>query len=61
MKQSVSTALAVAAMAKLGIVHPPAGASAMIFASGGNYSWTNLASLVIGNIVRTQSFSSFMH
>lgn len=56
MKQSLSTALAVACMAKLGVVHPPAGASAMIFSSGGNYSWTNLASLIIGNIVRMTQY-----
>jgi CBS-domain-containing membrane protein len=52
MKQSLSTALAVAAMAKLGVVHPPAGAAALIFASGGNFTWTNLATMLVGNVVR---------
>jgi CBS-domain-containing membrane protein len=51
MKQSLSTALAVAAMAKLGVVHPPAGAAALIFASGDNFTWTNLASMLVGNVV----------
>jgi CBS-domain-containing membrane protein len=43
--------LAVAAMAKLGVVHPPAGASAMIFASESRLGWTNLVSLLLGNVV----------
>lgn len=50
MKQSLGTALAVAAMAKMGLTHPPGGAAALIFASG-NYGWGNMAFMLVGNLI----------
>lgn len=49
-RQSLTTALAVAAMVKLGVTHPPAGAAALIFASG-PYGWGNLLFLLVGNVI----------
>jgi CBS-domain-containing membrane protein len=50
MKQALAVALAIAAMTKLGLTHPPAGAAALLFA-GGDLSWTHLFALLIGNVV----------
>ena len=50
MRQAIVTALAVAAMVRLGITHPPAGASALIFASG-RYGWTHVLTFFAGNVL----------
>ncbi|CAB9501315.1 Transmembrane protein DDB [Seminavis robusta] len=47
-KQSLATALAVTVMVKLGITHPPAGAAALLFATG-NFGWYNFLACLIGN------------
>ncbi len=50
LRQGLATAIAVAAMVKLGITHPPAGASALLFSSG-DYGWMNVAFMLVGNIM----------
>jgi len=50
LRQSLATALAITAMVKLGLTHPPAGAAALIFA-GGNNSWGNLVMMLVGNCI----------
>jgi CBS-domain-containing membrane protein len=50
MRQSLATALAVASMVKLGITHPPAGAAALICASG-EYGWGSMLFVLIGNVI----------
>ena len=47
-RQSLATAIAIAVMAKLGVTHPPAGASALLFSSG-DWSWDNMGLMLIGN------------
>ncbi len=49
-RQGLATAIAVAAMVKLGITHPPAGASALLFSSG-DYGWMNVGFMLVGNIM----------
>ena len=48
MRQVLVTALAVSAMVRLGITHPPAGASALIFSSG-QYDWNHVLVFFAGN------------
>jgi CBS-domain-containing membrane protein len=50
MRQSLATALAVTCMVKLGITHPPAGASALIFSSG-LLDWTHMLMMIVGNVI----------
>lgn len=50
MQQSLATALAITCMCKLGFTHPPAGAAALLFATG-DYGWGNLLFMLVGNIV----------
>jgi CBS-domain-containing membrane protein len=50
MRQALGTSLAVATMAKLGVTHPPAGAEALLFASG-DYGWGNMLFVLVGNII----------
>jgi CBS-domain-containing membrane protein len=50
MKQALATSLAVAAMAKMGVIHPPAGAEALLFASG-SFGWGNMLFVLVGNII----------
>ena len=50
MRQTLATALAVAAMVKLGITHPPAGAAALLYASG-NHGWGNMLMMLVGNVI----------
>jgi CBS-domain-containing membrane protein len=50
LRQSLATAIAVAAMVKLGITHPPAGASALIFASG-EFDWTHVLAFFVANVI----------
>jgi hypothetical protein len=49
-RQALVTALAVAGMVKLGWTHPPAGASAMIFASVG-LGWESMVFMITGNMI----------
>ena len=48
-RQGLGTSVAVTAMAKLGVVHPPAGALAIIYASG-EYHWGHLGLSLLANI-----------
>jgi len=47
----VATALAIATMTRLGITHPPAGASAAIFASNESFDVINMALMLLGNTI----------
>eukprot|EP00979_Chaetoceros_neogracilis_P000798 scaffold171_cov284-Chaetoceros_neogracile.AAC.1 len=47
---SLATATAIATMLKLGVAHPPAGASVLIIASG-DYGWNVLPSMLLSNII----------
>lgn len=49
-RQALVTALAIAGMVKLGWTHPPAGASAMIFASVG-LGWKSMLFMITGNVI----------
>lgn len=50
-KQSLAAALATAAMTKLGLTHPPAGAAAVFFAGDESLGWTHLLAVIIGDLV----------
>jgi CBS-domain-containing membrane protein len=50
MRQSLATAIAVTCMVKLGITHPPAGASALIFSSG-LLDWTHMLMMIAGYVI----------
>jgi CBS-domain-containing membrane protein len=50
MRQALATSLAVATMAKLGVIHPPAGAAALLFASG-SFGWGNMLFVLVGNVI----------
>jgi CBS-domain-containing membrane protein len=50
MRQALATSLAVAAMAKMGVTHPPAGAAALLFASG-SVGWGNMLFVLVGNVI----------
>jgi CBS-domain-containing membrane protein len=47
MRQSLAASLAIGAMVKFGVTHPPAGAAAMLFATGA-YGWGNLLFVLLG-------------
>jgi len=49
-RRSLGTALAISAMTRLGITHPPAGAAALIF-TGGGYNWGHLGIMLAGNVL----------
>lgn len=49
-RTSLAPACAISVMVKLGITHPPAGASAFAFAAGG-FAWTALVFLLVCNVV----------
>lgn len=49
-RESLGTALAVAAMVKLGLTHPPAGAASLLFV-GQDLKMSNLAATLLGNVV----------
>jgi HPP family len=52
LRTSLATAIAVSAMVKFGCTHPPAGASAVFFSTGGGLlGWTNMAVLLVGNVL----------
>ena len=57
LKQPLATSLAVAAMVKLGVTHPPAGAAALIYSSG-NFGWGNMLFMLVGNVVRRSCVTS---
>jgi CBS-domain-containing membrane protein len=49
-KQAFATSLAIGVMTRCGVTHPPAGASAFLFASG-HYGITHMILLLIGNVL----------
>lgn len=49
-RQAVGPACAIAAMVKLGVPHPPAGAHSVIYAEG-NHNWTFYSIVVLCSIV----------
>ena len=49
-KQALAPSLSIAAMARLGITHPPAGASALIFATG-SLSWGSMGMTLVANVI----------
>jgi CBS-domain-containing membrane protein len=51
-RQSLAASLAIGAMVKFGVTHPPAGAAAMIFATGA-YGWGNLLFVLLGTALST--------
>jgi HPP family len=55
LRQSLGAALAIAAMVKLGITHPPAGATALILttavSTSQRSSWGNMATSLLGNVI----------
>jgi len=48
---ALSVALAVGTMCKLGLTHPPAGASAVVFASNSKWGFTHMGVLLVGNVL----------
>jgi HPP family len=55
LRQSLGAALAIAAMVKLGVTHPPAGATALLLSttisSSQRNSWGNMATSLLGNVI----------
>jgi hypothetical protein len=49
-KQSLACAVAVGAMAKIGVVNPPAAANAFVFASG-TFGFTNMAAALLSSLL----------
>lgn len=49
-KACLSTSLSITVMARLGITHPPAGASAMLFSSG-DHSLAQIGAMLLGNVI----------
>jgi hypothetical protein len=54
MRQVLVTAPAVSAVVRLGITHPAAGASALIFSSG-QYGWIHVLAFFNGNVLAIAS------
>jgi hypothetical protein len=50
LRQGLATALSVSVMAKLGVTHPPAAASAAIYASG-LVNWPSMGFLLVANVI----------
>ena len=50
LKQTLATSLAIAVMVKLGVTHPPAGAAALLFASG-LPSLQQVGMMIFGNVI----------
>mmetsp|Transcript_31548 Transcript_31548/g.46558 ORF Transcript_31548/g.46558 Transcript_31548/m.46558 type:complete len:570 (-) Transcript_31548:1807-3516(-) len=50
MRQTLATAFVISSMAKMGVIHPPAGASAMLLASG-NFGWEHYGLIVAASIL----------
>lgn len=51
LKPPIATALAVATMAKMGIIHPPAGASAALFSATDRLDGVFFALMLLGNVI----------
>ena len=49
-RQSVATSVSISGMVKLGIIHPPAGAAAMLFSTG-EFGWLNMAFMLFANLL----------
>ena len=47
----LTTALAIASMCKLGVIHPPAGAAAAIFASDDRFDGVYFGFMLVGNVI----------
>jgi len=50
LKQTLATSLAIGAMVKFGVTHPPAGAAALLF-SNGSRTWQQIGMMILGNII----------
>ncbi|KAL3926200.1 MAG: hypothetical protein SGBAC_013568 [Bacillariaceae sp.] len=50
LRQSLAIASAVGIMVKCGVIHPPAGAAAVVFSSG-KLSWTQMGMMLAGNVL----------
>jgi CBS-domain-containing membrane protein len=50
LRQSLAASLSIAAMVRLGITHPPAGASALVLATEPG-AWPSMAATLLGNVV----------
>jgi len=50
LRRALGTAIAISCMARVGVIHPPAGAAALIF-TGGGYSWEHLGLNLAGNVI----------
>ena len=50
LRQSLATALAIGVMVKCGVIHPPAGAAAVVFSSG-KMSWIQVGMMLFGNVL----------
>lgn len=49
-RQALATSLSIAVMARCGVLHPPAGAAALVFASG-NFGIVHMIVLLLGNMI----------
>ena len=49
-REALATAITIGLMARLAVVHPPGGASALLFASG-KYTWSNMFTMLVANMV----------
>jgi CBS-domain-containing membrane protein len=50
LKAALATSLAISVMVKCGVLHPPAGAAALLFSSG-NHTWAQVGMMLMGNVV----------
>lgn len=50
LRQSLATAVVIGAMVKLGVTHPPAGAAAILFATGG-FGWGSMLFMLIADVL----------
>lgn len=49
-QQTLATSLAIGAMVKLGLTHPPAGAAALLFSTGIR-TWKQVGMMILGNVI----------
>ena len=54
-REALATAITIGLMARLAVVHPPGGASALLFASG-KYTWSNMFTMLVANMVAIGMF-----
>ncbi|KAL3936684.1 MAG: hypothetical protein SGBAC_008056 [Bacillariaceae sp.] len=59
LRQSLAIASAIGVMAKCGVMHPPAGAAAVVFSSG-KFSWIQVGMMLAGNVLAMLS-STFIN